>query len=167
MEDGDLITVSPRVIPTLFKSKEAEEKNKKAEEKAKKAGIDVKKKSYVTDQMMEFRPLDGMAPWMFTPAYLHVDYQTCSTVFLRSPLPQAGKVEIPSPFPPSWHQLLHDWYADIAKKRRKIRSKIPVRINGQLVKLKPKYDRMVRRQMKQQMIEKVRRNEALATYGRS
>jgi hypothetical protein len=161
LEDGDLITVNPRVIPTLFKSKEAEELDKKAEEK------DGKKKSSVTDRMMEFRPLDGMAPWMFTPAYLHVDYQTCSTVFLRSPLPQPGYVEIPSPFPPSWHQLLHDWYADIAKKRKKIRSKIPIRINGQLVKLKPKYDRMVRRQMKQQAIEKTQRNETLATFGRS
>lgn len=154
-----MITVSPRVIPTLFKSKAVEAKEKNAEGE--------KKKSYVTDEMMEFRPLDGMAPWMFTPAYLHVDYKTCSTVFLRSPLPQPGYVEIPSPFPPSWHQLVHDWYADIAKKRKKIRAKIPLRINGQLVKLKPKYDRMVRRQMKQEDIERVERNQALATYGRT
>lgn len=157
-----MVNVSPRIIPTLFKptSDASTDKEKKSET------VKEKKTSYVTDQMMEFRPLKGMAPWMFIPAYLHVDYQTCSTVFLRSPLPQPDNVEIPSPFPPSWHQLVYDWYADIAKKRTKIRSKTPLQINGQVVKLKPKYDRKVRREMKQEKIEKVQRNEALATYAR-
>lgn len=153
-----MITVNPRVIPTLVKASIGVDDKKSEEEK---------KKSYVTDEMMKFKPMKGMAPWMYTPAYLHVDYQTCSTVFLRSPLPQPGYVEIPSPFPPSWHQLVYDWYADIAKKRNKIRSRIPLRINGQLVKLKPKYDLKVRRQMKQEIIEKAQRNQALATYGKN
>jgi hypothetical protein len=126
-----------------------------------------KGKTFVNDEMMKFRPLRGMSPWMFTPAYLHVDYATCSTVFLRSPLPQPGYVEIPSPFPPSWHQLVHDWYADIAKKRKKIRSKIPLRINGQLVRLKPKFDRILRREMKQESIQKAKSKQAMVSFGKS
>jgi hypothetical protein len=56
-----------------------------------------------------WKPLDYMSPWIFIPKYLEVDFATCSAVFLRSPLVQPSLMEIPSPFPPSWHQLVFEW----------------------------------------------------------
>ena len=85
-----------------------------------------------------------MGPHMFTPAYLEVDYPTCSTVFLRSPLPQPNEVEVPSPFPPSVHQLCFEWYYNIHRRKEKQVIWKPVVVNGMTVKLKPKFDRMVR-----------------------
>lgn len=85
-----------------------------------------------------------MGPWMFTPAYLEVSYPVCSTVFLRSPLPQPDRVEVPSPLPPSVHQLGFEWYSTIKKRGRASYIKPPVRVSGRIVRLKNKFDRMVR-----------------------
>jgi ribosomal protein S4 len=122
IEDGDLITVDPSTIPTLKSPPNNQEPG-------------------------TFEKVTHMDPWMFTPAYLEVDYNTCSTVFLRSPLPQPERMEIPSPYPPSWHQLAFDWYNTL-KKSKKIRIFKPLVLNGQHVRLKPKFDRMVRRKQK-------------------
>ena len=56
-----MITVSPKAIPTLKKISKTEP--------------------------AEFKAVKLMQHWMFTPSYLEVDYDTCSAVFLRSPLP--------------------------------------------------------------------------------
>jgi len=118
LNDGDMITVDPSKISTLS----------------------------TPDPKLpgEFKPHPWMAPWMFTPAYLEVNYPTCSTVFLRSPLPQPDRVEVPSPLPPSLHQLCFEWYA--RKKRTKTATTIraPIIIDGKVVRLKNKFDRMVR-----------------------
>lgn len=92
----------------------------------------------------EFKPHPWMAPWMFIPAYLEVNYPTCSTVFLRSPLPQPDIVEVPSPHPPSVHQLGFEWYSNIKRAKKSNRIRAPIVIDGKTVKLKNKFDRMVR-----------------------
>ncbi|KAI8908843.1 hypothetical protein DFJ77DRAFT_442570 [Powellomyces hirtus] len=116
LEDGDMVTVDPAMVPTLVGP---------------------------TKVTREFKAVDYMAPWMFIPAYLEVDYNTCSTVFLRTPLPQPDMVEVPSPFPPDWHQLAYEWYSSIVKKKESIRTKHalkpPVVIEGQTLKLKQKF----------------------------
>lgn len=97
-----------------------------------------------TKEEPTFEPVPYMSPWMFTPAYLEVDYKTLSAVFLRSPLPQPNSVEIPSPLPPRWHQLAYEWYATIKRNKTKEPLKDPLVINGITVRLKPKFDKMVR-----------------------
>ncbi|KAL3898217.1 MAG: hypothetical protein SGCHY_002888 [Lobulomycetales sp.] len=118
LNDGDMITVNPAAVTTL-KINDKSEPGK-------------------------FVAHPWMGPWMFTPAYLEVSYPVCSTVFLRSPLPQPDRVEVPSPLPPSVHQLGFEWYSTIKKRGRASYIKPPVRVSGRIVRLKNKFDRMVR-----------------------
>ncbi|KAJ2988542.1 mitochondrial 37S ribosomal protein nam9, partial [Globomyces sp. JEL0801] len=95
-----------------------------------------------------FNYIPYMSPWMFIPTYLEVDYATCSTVFLRSPLPQPKRMEIPSPYGPTYHLLAYEWYSSIKKSQTKTPLLPQIVISGQAVKLKPKFDQMVRRERK-------------------
>ncbi|KAI9209449.1 uncharacterized protein BJ171DRAFT_487014 [Polychytrium aggregatum] len=122
LEDGDIVTVSPSVVPTL-KATNPEQPNERS-----------------------FAPVPFMGPFMFIPEYLEVDYNTCSTVFLRSPLPQPNAVEIPSPHPPQLHQLAFEWYARRYRAKTRVAVKAPLVINGKTVRLKPKFDRIIRRE---------------------
>jgi hypothetical protein len=96
----------------------------------------------IKSSQLFFNPVPYMTPWMFLPAYIEVDYNTCSVVLLRSPLQQANEVEIPSPFPPRWHQLVYEWYSTLRRLDKKI-AKQQLAINGNAVHLKPKFDRWV------------------------
>jgi hypothetical protein len=96
----------------------------------------------IKSSQLFFNPIPYMTPWMFVPAYIEVDYNTCSVVLLRSPLQQANEVEIPSPFPPRWHQLVYEWYSTLRRLDKKIAKK-QLSINGHAVHLKPKFDRWV------------------------
>ncbi|KAJ3097697.1 mitochondrial 37S ribosomal protein nam9 [Physocladia obscura] len=92
-----------------------------------------------------------MAPWMFIPAYLEVCYNTCATVFLRSPLPQPDCVEIPSPHAPDLHALAYEWYSSIKRAKTKRPSPShPLVVNGRSVRLKAKFDSIVRARLKQE-----------------
>ncbi|KAJ3296402.1 mitochondrial 37S ribosomal protein nam9 [Borealophlyctis nickersoniae] len=129
LADGDMVTVAPHVIPTLTGEKKS-------------------------DKPLEFKAVPYMAPWMFIPEYLEVDYDTCSTVFLRSPLPQPDRVEIPSPFPPEWHQLVYGWYARILRQKRLYNKPNedlmpPIVIEGQTIRLKKKFAEIRRREDKE------------------
>ena len=133
-----MITVSPFTIPTLthpnvlVEEKKNEEKNSEKEEeksgkepeegtnqKLEKVNLENEKGEkedsntlpIVNDpsQSRVWKPLEYMSPWMFIPKYLEVDFATCSSIFLRTPLVQPGLMEIPSPYPPSWHQLVYEW----------------------------------------------------------
>ncbi|PVV01769.1 hypothetical protein BB560_003799 [Smittium megazygosporum] len=59
----------------------------------------------------EFVPLPFMQPWMFLPDYLEVNYNTCSTVFIREPTITRKGSELPSPFPPESHALAFLYYS--------------------------------------------------------
>lgn len=106
------MTVDPNYIPTLTGAKH-------------------------TERQFNFYPF--MTPHMFTPEYLEVDYTTCSTVLLRSPLPQPERLEIPSPHPPLLHQLVFEWYASIKRRKTKVVNFESVRLNGISIRLKPKF----------------------------
>lgn len=115
-----------------------------------------------TKEIREFTPLEYMAPWMFIPSYLEVCFASCSSVFLRAPLAQPALMEIPSPYPPNWHQLVYEWYAQKKKAQKKDPLKPLLVINGQTVKLKPKFDRLLRiDQRKTQEIAKKIKNQDL------
>lgn len=142
MQDGDMITVNPKIIPTLVKSSDG--------------------------KSMEFKPLNFMSPWMFIPTYLEVCYATCSTVFLRAPLAQPKYMEIPSPYPPSWHQLVFEWYSSIKRSQTK-KPILPVlTIGSRQVKLKPKFDSLLRHDLKQKhlMIRKQKREQLLSNLSK-
>ncbi|KAJ1930217.1 hypothetical protein IWQ60_000542, partial [Tieghemiomyces parasiticus] len=83
VDDGDVVQVDPRVVCTL----------KKAE-----------------DGTLKFNEVPFMQPWMFIPEYLEVNYNTCSTVYLRDPVTRPSRTELPSPFPPEVHGLAYDFY---------------------------------------------------------
>ncbi|TPX64495.1 hypothetical protein CcCBS67573_g08403 [Chytriomyces confervae] len=98
---------------------------------------------------LRFNALPFMAPWMFTPAYLEVCYNTCSTILLRTPLPQPGAVEIPSPHAPDMHALVYEWYSSIKRsKTKRPPAAEPLVVNGQSVRLKTKFDSIVRARLK-------------------
>jgi hypothetical protein len=118
-----MITVDPNYIPTLKANEEKE---------------------------LKFVPVDYMSPWMFTPAYLEVDYATCSAVFLRSPLTQPNSMEIPSPFPPTWHQLVYEWYSSIKRSQTKKPLQAPIVVGTRTLKLKPKFDSILRMDLEKQ-----------------
>ncbi|KAG0306508.1 mitochondrial 37S ribosomal protein nam9 [Dissophora globulifera] len=94
--DGDIIQVDPASISTL----------KKAAPPA-----DADAAATTVKAPMEFMPKPFSQPFLFVPDYLEVNYNTCSTCFLRSPISRPGKTEIPSPFPPQMHALAYEFYA--------------------------------------------------------
>lgn len=57
-----------------------------------------------------WEPRDYIAPFLFIPKYLEVDFATCSAVYVRDPLARPNQMEIPSPFPESMHALCHSFY---------------------------------------------------------
>ncbi|KTW32400.1 ribosomal protein S4 [Pneumocystis jirovecii RU7] len=57
-------------------------------------------KEILPNKIERFIPRPYMGPFAFIPAYLEVSYLTCSGIYLRHPISQPGKSEIPSPFPP-------------------------------------------------------------------
>ncbi|KAI8622653.1 hypothetical protein BC830DRAFT_1249602 [Chytriomyces sp. MP71] len=102
-----------------------------------------------------FHPQPYMAPWMFIPAYLEVCYNTCSTIFLRTPLPQPSEVEIPSPHAPDMHSLAYEWYSRIkGSKTKRPPPADPLVVNGQSVRLKAKFDSIMRARLKQERDDK-------------
>ncbi|KAI8342381.1 hypothetical protein BC941DRAFT_345409 [Chlamydoabsidia padenii] len=84
LKDGDMITVDPQAIQML--------KGEKG-----------------TELSFELKPFSQ--PFLFVPEYLEVNYNTCQTVFLRSPISRPGRSEIPSPFGPDIHSLAYEYYA--------------------------------------------------------
>ncbi|KAF9568370.1 mitochondrial 37S ribosomal protein nam9 [Mortierella alpina] len=93
--DGDIIQVDPSAVSTLKQAKAPEGEEAESSVKA----------------PMEFVPKPFSQPFLFVPDYLEVNYNTCSTCFLRSPISRPGKTEIPSPFPPQMHALAYEFYA--------------------------------------------------------
>lgn len=57
-----------------------------------------------------WRPRDFMSAFAFIPKYLEVNQSICSAVYLRHPVARPGLAEVPSPFQPEVHQLVHNWY---------------------------------------------------------
>ncbi|KAJ3067870.1 mitochondrial 37S ribosomal protein nam9 [Podochytrium sp. JEL0797] len=98
---------------------------------------------------LPFHPLPYMAPFMFIPNYLEVCYNTTSTVFLRPPMPQPDSVEIPSPHAPDMHALAYEWYSSIKRaKTKRPPPAEPLVVNGQSVRLKSKFESIVRARLK-------------------
>ena len=147
-----MVTIDPKLIPTLvYPQKQVKTDNQEEQssqetlENSTPASTTLQSKETSSDVLTHdepegqpFKRIEMMEPWMFTPEYLEVDYNTCSTIFLRSPLPTPDRMEIPSPYPPLWHQLSYDWYANIVRSGRKNKTKKPLVINSSLVNLKPK-----------------------------
>ncbi|KAJ3252477.1 mitochondrial 37S ribosomal protein nam9 [Boothiomyces macroporosus] len=126
LEDGDMITVNPKSVPTLK----------------------------IEGDKSEFQPVPYMSPWMFIPPYLEVCYSTCSTVFLRSPFAQPNEMEIPSPYPPVWHQLAFEWYSTLKRAQTRSEIKPQLIIDQMPVVLKPKFDSIVRSDLKKKQEQK-------------
>ncbi|KAJ3338386.1 mitochondrial 37S ribosomal protein nam9 [Gonapodya sp. JEL0774] len=87
-----------------------------------------------------FSPPPYLAPFLFLPEYLEVNYPTLSAVFLRSPTVLPGRCELPTPWPAEHHALAYEWYS------RKYRAMKPRRttevkelVAGQQVRLKKKH----------------------------
>lgn len=121
-----MITVNPKSVPTLK----------------------------IEGDKSEFQPVPYMSPWMFIPPYLEVCYSTCSTVFLRSPFAQPNEMEIPSPYPPVWHQLAFEWYSTLKRAQTRSEIKPQLIIDQMPVVLKPKFDSIVRSDLKKKQKQK-------------
>ncbi|RUS23251.1 hypothetical protein BC937DRAFT_89721 [Endogone sp. FLAS-F59071] len=84
VKDGDIISVDPSSVSVLSGKKGTE---------------------------LTFAPKPFSQPFLFVPDYLEVNYNICSTVFLRAPMSKPGRTELPSPFPPEMHSLVYEFYA--------------------------------------------------------
>ncbi|KAJ2155886.1 hypothetical protein GGF46_005536, partial [Coemansia sp. RSA 552] len=93
VKDGDVISVEPEAVATL-----------------KKPANESKVLDYIAQPFQQ--------PWMFIPEYLEVNYNTCSTVFLRDPVTKPGATELPSPFPPAFHALAYKFYQRRGRTRK-------------------------------------------------
>ncbi|KAJ1679978.1 hypothetical protein EV182_000931 [Spiromyces aspiralis] len=93
VKDGDVVSVEPEAVVTLHKP--TDEKSK----------------------VLEFKPKPYQQAFMFLPDYLEVNYNTCSTVFLRSPITRPGRSELPSPYPPEMHALAFEYYLKRGRSR--------------------------------------------------
>ncbi|KAJ2721722.1 hypothetical protein GGI07_003778 [Coemansia sp. Benny D115] len=93
VKDGDVISVDPDAVVTL---KPGENNSKE----------------------LEFTPQEYQQPWMFIPDYLEVNYNTCSTVFLREPVTRPNLTEVPSPYPPDFHALAFEFYLRRGRTRK-------------------------------------------------
>ena len=51
-----------------------------------------------------------MSPFAFIPSYLEVSHLTCSAIYLRHPVARPGLTEVPSPLPPTVHNLAYSFY---------------------------------------------------------
>ncbi len=128
LKDGDMVSVNPNMIPTL---------------------------QGPPDTVRQFKFIPYMAPYMFIPEYLEVNYELCSTIFLRSPLPILDGVEIPSPQPPEMHQLFYEWYATKQRIKKRNPNYSSTHLNGIKINLKPKFESIFRQdQLKRGLIRK-------------
>lgn len=57
-----------------------------------------------------FHPVDFMAPFIFIPEYLEVNFNNLTICLLRSPTIKPGRCEIPSPYDDVTHQRSFDYY---------------------------------------------------------
>lgn len=121
LEDGDIIQVDPSRL-SLLRPKTAKALADEAEngdDKAAEASNDEKK----TEAIVKFKPKEDyglkpapyMAPWIFVPEYLEVNYNNCTICFLREPSVAPGKCEIPSPYDEVVHQRTFDYYQSYRK----------------------------------------------------
>lgn len=51
-----------------------------------------------------------MAPWMFVPSYLEVNYRILAVCLLREPMLWPGRCEVPSPYPAEVHQRTYELF---------------------------------------------------------
>ncbi|ORY38173.1 hypothetical protein BCR33DRAFT_720881 [Rhizoclosmatium globosum] len=150
-EDGKEVVERSPSAPESEKAEAAAGAKEPKEKKLSQLDLLVKKHP----KSLPFFPLPFMAPWMFIPAYLEVCYNTCSTVFLRTPLPQPNSVEIPSPHAPDMHALAYEWYSSIKRSKTKRPPPAePLVVNGRSVRLKTKFDSIVRARLKQERDER-------------
>ncbi|KZT54260.1 alpha-L RNA-binding motif-containing protein [Calocera cornea HHB12733] len=64
------------------------------------------------------------SPFLFIPAYLEVNFPTCSTVYVRHPTARPGYSEIPTPYDADGElmRLAWEWYSRIRPRMRSKRS---------------------------------------------
>ncbi|PWA00694.1 hypothetical protein BB558_000129 [Smittium angustum] len=136
VSDGDLITVNPKAICTLKAKEKTKQNIESSESEQVKDTLDLNDASKIIQQPIqekssasaanrlvggkiasalnteyEFAPRPYQQPFMFLPEYLEVNYNTCSTVFLRNPTINKSLCELPSPFPPELHALAFLYYS--------------------------------------------------------
>ncbi|OMH84607.1 putative 37S ribosomal protein S4-like [Zancudomyces culisetae] len=136
VSDGDVITVDPYVIPTLVdpvnskstenskqdqpqESTESQDTPTTLSENETKSQAESGTESVILNTLKKtrgehyaFKPFPYQQPFMFLPEYLEVNYNICSTMFLRSPTlkPNGSNCDLPSPFPPDLHSLAYLYY---------------------------------------------------------
>ena len=130
LEDGDIVQVKPDYVTLLTgrvphaprdqdtddQKVSLSEKDQTSEENSDSENNEVllhkrdKRYMYPTAEH-PLHPQPYMSPWLFTPAYIEVNYRNLSFCFLRAPSVGAGMCELPSPFDEVVHQRTHDFYS--------------------------------------------------------
>eukprot|EP00158_Paraphelidium_tribonemae_P008677 Partr_v1_DN28648_c1_g1_i4_m49905 putative mitochondrial 37S ribosomal protein NAM9 len=129
LEDGDLVQILEPHRLALFRapkpaqetaattdSPEADTVTKpEPDQKAVTRKNGKKRESRFPTEDRPLQPVPFMAPWMFVPEYLEVNYANLSFCFLRSPTIKPGACELPTPFDDTVHQRAFDFYTNYRK----------------------------------------------------
>jgi ribosomal protein S4 len=134
LEDGDIIQVNPERLrllnpvakrpqlaletPSSSSAAAAEDETEPAEETeiAEGAGEQIikrpagKRLPVLASRDLGFHGVPFMAPWLFVPDYLEVNYRNLTICFLRSPTIKPGRCEVPSPYDELQHQRAYDYF---------------------------------------------------------
>jgi ribosomal protein S4 len=131
LEDGDIVQLKPDrsglLRPELRVKEEEEEEtdgdseqsenaaadasdNETKEQDASEEEVKKNKSGLLSSKDYGFHPLPYMAPWIFVPEYLEVNFNILTVCFLRSPMIKEGRCEIPSPYDEVLQQRTFDFY---------------------------------------------------------
>ncbi len=75
----------------------------------------------VNDGLTPFYLPTWAAPWLFIPAYIEVNFSTCSAIYVRHPTARPGYSEIPTPYDADGDVIRFAWEY-YAKRRPRLRT---------------------------------------------
>ncbi|EJD07890.1 alpha-L RNA-binding motif-containing protein [Fomitiporia mediterranea MF3/22] len=129
---GDMVSVDPEAISFLRKPEET--KNSDGEENEAEAAPDSESNSTSKNQpsdisageessesgLTPFHLPPFAAPFIFIPAYIEVNFATCSAIFVRRPTARFSYSEIPSPYEADGEimRLTWEWYNKVRPRMR-------------------------------------------------
>lgn len=138
LEDGDIIQVNPNRLRLLNPARSqpalqspsdtdtAAEEGQDAAEEERMGDADgesddrqksqSKRVPIMADRDHGLHPVPFMAPWLFVPDYLEVNYRNLTVCFLRSPTIKPGRCEVPSPFDELQHQRAYDYFTSYSRR---------------------------------------------------
>ncbi|GAA5850754.1 hypothetical protein JCM5353_000221 [Sporobolomyces roseus] len=130
LQPGDLISVEPEAVSTLYRTKARKPSATPASDPSTSSDSSVSAESPVppppaptpastiSARPLKFRLPDFAAPFLFIPPYIEPSFTTCSAVYLRHPTASPGVSEVPSPYEADGEVMRLAWEYYVARGRK-------------------------------------------------